>query len=1152
MAMTAGRRRDAWLIFAILIAIQIACFRSSSKLRSHNSAYRSDAVVNHVDTPLAPTSPLWKRSLVYLDNLSSDQPDNSSVSEHKHTHDTSTLHDPHKQTRTTTTSSTTTASTTPATGLPTQSPTPECHPLPLSDSPDELCNHVFRFCEPSGHIDYLRLYYCTGAHPISHRPDGKHPDPPHGHFSIPVLRASCLLLIFAIMLFLFSFVGVVASDFLCPNLSTIASRLGLTENTAGVTFLAFGNGSPDVFSTFGAMRTGSGSLAIGELIGAASFIVSVISGSMMLIAPFRVKPWPFCRDVGFFVLAISMILAFLFDGNLRISECIALICVYVAYAATVIIGGWWQERRRQKRLMIAAARDEYNNATQDAASSRASIRSGSIRSPYPQDIERSQLLSIPSNQNLGAFSPSEYQPDFDPFEDWASNRARQADGAQHFPSRSGTTTPDDRTYAHVVQTPMSGVGRSHPKTPVSYRPGLVPRHSLLSAIEFRDVVQSLRREASADRSMEIFQSWDPERFLPHHHHHNHQHSRPALDTHPNRSANGHFRAVSMGPGVPGTSRMLSPANNDRRRRQSDAHDSSPYGAGGIGERRHSRSMDEISSDAPLINVAASSETFEDPWREHTPGDACEPLSADSSTSPLGSPLARRVGTEELRQSLPKLEIPKWNTAFARHETDDTLTSATIRKSTSIPSIKVNGDQTSSAGQYGDGLVDKPRIRRRRTLWELIVWKVGVAFFALFPTLRHLHAKSWVGAAISIVTSPAILLLNLTLPVVDDGEGGEQDEEPGAVRLEGEEVDLRARALGDEEQDQEAEEERIIQLGTPSGNGSVLSAEERVEAAERLVREENTQRDREIASALRQLPQSGSSPLSLGSNPKRSAAAHDDETNPFDNASVGLASEYCSPEEEAEEEELRRSSNRFLILCQCAFAPVFLTWALASTSNADHVGLKMLGAFAFGSLTCACALVAMRRKDTGRVRYSERTTKMISMLRCSLGFLVSVMWIMTIVDEVVSILQTVGLIAGISDAILGLTVFAVGNSLGDLVANVTIARLGHPVMAISACFAGPLLNLLLGIGISGTFLLSGESSKEPWSHTDMDGIYPIDFSPTLLVSGLGLLFILIGTLIAVPLNGFYLTRPLGVSLIAAYIGIMSINVITELFWSRPLG
>jgi sodium/potassium/calcium exchanger 6 len=32
------------------------------------------------------------------------------------------------------------------------------------------------------------------------------------------------------LLFLFSFIGIVASDFFCPNLSTISSKLGLSES----------------------------------------------------------------------------------------------------------------------------------------------------------------------------------------------------------------------------------------------------------------------------------------------------------------------------------------------------------------------------------------------------------------------------------------------------------------------------------------------------------------------------------------------------------------------------------------------------------------------------------------------------------------------------------------------------------------------------------------------------------------------------------------------------------------------------------------------------------------------------------------------------------------------------------------------------------
>ena len=87
----------------------------------------------------------------------------------------------------------------------------------------------------------------------------------------PTAKPFVFLGLVGILTFLFGFIGISASDFFCPNLSTIAAVLGLNESTAGVTFLAFGNGSPDVFSTFAALNNGTFGLAVGELIGAATF-----------------------------------------------------------------------------------------------------------------------------------------------------------------------------------------------------------------------------------------------------------------------------------------------------------------------------------------------------------------------------------------------------------------------------------------------------------------------------------------------------------------------------------------------------------------------------------------------------------------------------------------------------------------------------------------------------------------------------------------------------------------------------------------------------------------------------------------------------------------------------------------------------------------
>lgn len=65
------------------------------------------------------------------------------------------------------------------------------------------------------------------------------------------------------------------------------------------------------------------------------------------------------------------------------------------------------------------------------------------------------------------------------------------------------------------------------------------------------------------------------------------------------------------------------------------------------------------------------------------------------------------------------------------------------------------------------------------------------------------------------------------------------------------------------------------------------------------------------------------------------------------------------------------------------------------------------------------------------------------------------------------LKAFGVLYGISDVLLGMTVLAWGNNIGDLVTNLSLAKQGFPQMAMSACFAGPVLAMLFGIGVAFT-------------------------------------------------------------------------------------
>ncbi|KAJ6513253.1 Sodium/calcium exchanger protein-domain-containing protein [Mycena sanguinolenta] len=741
----------------------------------------------------------------------------------------------------------------------------QCRPLAFPAI--EQCAHVRKHCplpKTFLSIPYLPNYYCTETE------------------LRPLIFTGLILWLF----FLFSTLGISASDFFTPNLATIAQMLGLDENVAGVTFLAFGNGSPDVFSTFSAMRADSGSLAIGELLGAASFIVSCVVGSMCIIKPFQLhRPIYFIRDVGFMLLAITLLLAILWDGHIRFWEAAMMIAFYILYVVTVVLGTWLERRQERMRVHEAMVRSEYDD-------------SDLLPSSPLQERYRDQPSAESSRTPTLIVAPSPTRA-----------RAISAPGA---PPRLLTDFPRDFTQRAHSRTPSPSSSRT---------PGLahMPSFSLVGALEFRQVVASLQHEA-AGTSLGIFDS----PYTPY--------------------AGGHYNSLRS------RSRTVS--------------------------RDMSREID--------------------PW-----------------DTALGLPLGER--------SRPRLVI----TPALSEEPNliDGSTSDDTRRESSVPSIS----RTAASPTASDGDTEsqnfQPLTRRQRFMQV-----AGRVYHRLFPSLHNFRNKTVLGQIASVFAAPAVLLLTLTLPVVV--------------------TPYQSAHLSHEK--------------TPGEEGNLIDFEE--EGIERIL----------VA------------------------------------------------EEEVEQEMHGMTYSKWLTAAQCTFGPLFCATVLFG-ANKHYQLWALISAGIVGF--AASVLVALFGNNGEHASFR--------MARCSIGFIVAIVWIMAIADEVVKVLQTFGFIFGLSDAIIGLTIFAVGNSLADLVANMSVAVFA-PIMGFSACFGGPMLNILLGVGISGTYIT--QQTQQP---------YDLHFSTTLLVSTIGLLILLATTLIVVPLNGYHLTRTWGIILIVAYLTIMTINVIVEI-------
>ncbi|KAL4751899.1 hypothetical protein BDW72DRAFT_83413 [Aspergillus terricola var. indicus] len=904
--------------------------------------------------------------------------------------------------------------------------------------------------EEDGFFSYLQLYYCAlaDAKPLA--------------FIIIVLWLSLL----------FSTIGIAASDFLCIDLSTLASLLGLSESLTGVTFLAFGNGSPDVFSTFAAMRSNSGSLAIGELIGAAGFITSVVAGSMALVRPFKVARRSFVRDVGYFVIAISFSMVLLADGRLHAWESATMVALYFFYVVLVVTWHWYIVRRRRVQERNMAARSHFH---------------------------------IPDNQELDI----EEVEDDDPGIATESTSLLRGATTEDFNALESAEAPawtdpdeDDETHNRHFAEIRSNMRVSRPSAP--RRNTLNPiRPSLVGALEFQSVLSSLKRSRSHNRSHSI----GLERYSDNSE--SVQGDRSQLDnisiaSHPQSSrtqvnsflsldqGTNRGRAVSANDAVglkldtnffPASDNALQPQLTVSR---PSIEDGSNTDISHILESQNgteftkSPTSSAFSSRSPSLGPRPGSSVHNPTLL--APPDAFQSLNyseaaSDSRSTPQVSPKGTRYVTEG--QDNNSSGAPSPFPAFQDVPGSPLSTAPSIRLPASFSPaepLQFQEDMFDSSSRLTSPVSWWPR---SRSLLRLVV-------STLFPTLDGWKTKTIWEKFLGIVAAPSVFLLTITLPVVD----------PVSPEVTSTTVPV-----------------------------IVTSAEDEPNSATPIVR----------------LPED-SPPLQAHiseSGAGRTVAGQDNKFQ-LERSRQRYDSELPAVQDSA---PITREWYPWLVYIQLFTGPQFVALISWSAIDPDLTArtflLLALCALVF-TLVCLGALLVNERQSPSSLRHPPTSWRPVLAF---LGFIVAIFWIATIATEVVSLLKTLGVILNISDSLLGLTVFAVGNSLGDLVANITVARLGYPVMALSACFGGPMLNILLGIGLGGLYMTLHTTKGHNSGAADIT--YDIAVSKVLVISGATLLTTLVGLLIIIPWNKWRMDRKIGCGLIILWCVSTFSNVIAEI-------
>ena len=924
----------------------------------------------------------------------------------------------------------------------------------------DQCAFILKHCddEEAGLISYLQLYYCSLSH----------------------LKPIAFIIIALWSALLFSTIGVAASDFLCVNLSTIAAILGMSESLTGVTFLAFGNGSPDVFSTFAAMKSNSGSLAVGELMGAAGFITAVVSGSMAITKPFNVGRKSFIRDVAFFTVAASFSLVFLYDGSLRLWECVAMVAFYVFYVVFVVVWHWYMQRQRRKHLAEFAARLHHHI-------------------PDQQELEVPQIEVDEESAPAGESSP-----------------LLRAESGTSFPTLLTPGTPawmdpgddyddDDEARDRALAELQSNmrVGRTNGR---GRRSTITPiRPSLLGAIEFRSVMNALEKRSTTSGQAIGLRRYSDDGLQGGTPPANFSISQPQLaltgpEEHVATVNAGRGRAVSandaaglridsdvqsLSRGTPDTaifSPSARPSGSARQRQNQFERPGADYLAPAYSSNLLlSPSSVSTSSDAPsasyferngmLAPQPPAKNTFQGPRYTDAGHEHTESPSMSPGVSPVLSP-----GVDA-----PKLQLPDpghRKSPLMQQWMSPTSTPHSSRPpSFRLPGSFMSPESGPAMTLLGDD-EGQPREVRRFSWWPYRYLEAPqVILSTLFPGMSDWKDKGFFGRLSAIVTAPSIFLLTITLPVVD--------------------------VTGDE-----TTEEEIHTAATTPG--------------------------RRQSQTLAHLT-SDSNPA-LSSSQGNGAGPH-----PHSAMMSRRNTDYSKSGNVEGPVTNQKEWSRWLVIVQLFTAPLFVVLIIWANIDEGH-SMKELLLMVLGCLVFSLAgtfLILLGTSPDREPKYRP--------IFCFLGFMVAIAWISSIANEVVGVLKAIGVILDMSDAILGLTIFAVGNSMGDLVADITIARMGFPKMALSACFGGPMLNILLGIGLGGAYMTIHNEQHRHHKHPNRPIVYrpyTLDVSTTLIISGVALLVTLTGLLIFVPLNGWRMDRKIGIGLITLWTIATAGNVVVE--------
>jgi K+-dependent Na+/Ca+ exchanger-like protein len=151
-----------------------------------------------------------------------------------------------------------------------------------------------------------------------------------------------LILYILALLACFFLLARIVDRFFISSLDKISHELTLSHEAAGATLMAAGSSAPELFvALFSVLKPGGHHMiGVGSIVGSALFNILVIVGVAALFRTAKLTWQPVIRDLFFYLVAVGLLVWFLFDRQFTLPEAVVLLVVYVVYILAVV---YWRK-----------------------------------------------------------------------------------------------------------------------------------------------------------------------------------------------------------------------------------------------------------------------------------------------------------------------------------------------------------------------------------------------------------------------------------------------------------------------------------------------------------------------------------------------------------------------------------------------------------------------------------------------------------------------------------------------------------------------------------------------------------------------------------------------------------------------------------------